>query len=75
VQAGQYSNVATVTATAAQGNPPATAMDSDPSHYFGVLRPPPTPPTPIPALNVFGLGLLGLLLGGIGMLAGFRRRR
>jgi hypothetical protein len=65
---GLYGNIGTASG---QGGTTAviTVTDSDPSHYRGVLT-----PTPIPTMGVFGLGALAAWLGGIGMLAAFRRR-
>ena len=65
--AGQYGNIGTATGAPPVGSP---INASDPSHYNGIA-----PPTPIPAVGLAGLWVMGGLLGGIGILIGFRRRR
>jgi hypothetical protein len=63
---GDYVNIGAVNGVGPQNEP---VTDSDPSHHRGVVA-----SLPVPALPGLGLVLLGLLLGGVGMVA-LRRRR
>ncbi len=62
---GQYANTGSVTATDPDSFP---VTDSDDSHYFGAG----SSPTPVPAIQPFGLALLSF---GLMIAAGWARRR
>lgn len=70
VSPGQYTNRGSATGTAPDGS---LYSDSDPSNHLGGPQ-----GIPIPTISMFGLGLLGLLLGGSAFMFtndGGRRRR
>ena len=65
--AGQYRNVGTATGTPPVGSPISA---NDPSYYNGIA-----PPTPVPTVGPAALWVMAGLLGGMGILIGFRQRR